>query len=609
MLSYKINLKKSIIIYLACAGFILLTNFLMLGSLSRIYGIAGHAITTSIVLCLFVSVYCKNKYNLFLFLLLYFLIATPTYFLSTSVGFSGAEYKEINRTITEGNLASILFALALIVLTTSISGLNNSFFLKKTLYALNSVIYLFVFLQFFLVSSYAINYGGGPSGSAITALIQTNIYEAYEFVLSQGTIITTAFFLLLIIAPIFLWFSYKVQSKIIFAFQKLHLVNIFFVLASLALMINFNLKMPYNSYLSAFYTWAQNQKFKESFVERSKMLEELNLQASNATDGLYVVVIGETLQRDHMSAYGYDKATTPWQDNQKTQDNFFLFRNPYSCYVSTTESLSMVLTSRRLYDNPIKDMSESPSIIELSNASGIEVSWISNQAQHGFGDIPQTLIASAAKNKFWLNKLDNDYGSRTEFYDDITLPVLEEVLKSNSKKKLIFIHLMGQHGDFNHRYPSDFKKWHDTDTYEYSDYDNSILYNDHILEQIYAIASKDNSFKAMVYFSDHGEELGVGHTPDAFTYNMARIPFWIAVSESYANDNKEKIEAIRNNINKPFTNDLLFDIVCGLTGMTNSPFYKQEFDISSPNFSIKAEDVRVLNLHKIIEDPEYIAPE
>lgn len=145
MLSCKINLKKSIIIYLACAGFILLTNFLMLGSLSRIYGIAGHAIATSIVLCLFVSVYCKSKYNLFLFLLLYFLIATPTYFLSTSVGFSGAEYKEINRTITEGNLASILFALALIVLTTSISGLNNSFFLKKTLYALNSVIYLFVF--------------------------------------------------------------------------------------------------------------------------------------------------------------------------------------------------------------------------------------------------------------------------------------------------------------------------------------------------------------------------------------------------------------------------------------------------------------------------------
>ena len=605
----KINLKNIILIYLACSGFILMTNFLMLGSLSRVYGIAGHAIATSILFSLFILAYCKNKYNLILFLIFYILIALPTYFLSTSVGFAGAEYKEINRAITEGNLASILVALALIVLTASISSLSNSFFLKKTLYALNSVIYLFVFVQCFLVGTYAINYGSGPSGSVITALIQTNIYEAYEFVLSQGTIVTTAFFLLLILIPIFIWFSYSYQSKTTVDIKKHVLVNMFFVFAAIAIILNLNLRMTYNSYVSAALTLVQNQKFKESFAERSKMLEELNLQAANVADGLYVVVIGETLQRDHMSAYGYEKLTTPWLDQQKNQKSFFLFRNPYSCTVSTTQSLSMALTSRRLYDNPIKDMSESPSIIELSNASGFEVSWISNQAQHGFNDLPQTLIANSAKNRFWLNKLDNDYGSRTEFYDEITLPALEEVLKADSKKKIIFIHLMGQHGDFNHRYPSDFKKWHDTDTYEHSDYDNSILYNDHILEQIYAIASKDNSFKAMVYFSDHGEELGVGHTADAFTYNMARIPFWIAVSESYANDNKEKIEAIRNNINKPFTNDLLFDIVCGLTGMTNSPFYKQEFDISSPNFSIKAEDVRVLNLHKIIEDPEYIAPE
>ena len=111
----------------------------------------------------------------------------------------------------------------------------------------------------------------------------------------------------------------------------------------------------------------------------------------------------------------------------------------------------------------------------------------------------------------------------------------------------------------------------------------------------------------MVYFSDHGEELGVGHTEDAFTYNMARIPFWIAVSESYAKENKDKIEAIRENINKPFTNDLLFDLVCGLTGMTNSPFYKPEFDISSHKFSIMADDVKIFNVHKITDDPEYIS--
>lgn len=607
MLSYKINLNNPIVLYIFCAGFILLSNFIMLGSFSRVYGIAGHSISTSILLCMFIVMYCKSKTNILLFILLYVLFVIPTYFLSTSVGFSGSDYKEINRAITEGNLASILFALTLIVLTVCISSFCNRSLLKKTLYALNSLLWLFIFIQFFFVVAYAINYGSGPSGSVVTALIQTNLYEAYEYVLSQGIIVKTAFFLLILASPIFLWFSYQYQSKVKIAIKKQRWVNMFFLLAATTILINLNLRMPYNSYVSAAYTWVQNQKFKESFAERSKMLEKLNLQASNSSDGLYVVVIGETLQRDHMSAYGYEKQTTPWLDKQKDLENFFLFMNPYSCYVSTTLSLSMVLTSRTLYDNPIKDMSETPSIIELSNASGYEVSWISNQAQHGFGDLPQTLIASAAKNRFWLNKLDNDYGSRTEFYDEITLPALEEVLKSESKKKIVFIHLMGQHGDFNHRYPQDFKKWHNTASYEHSDYDNSILYNDHILEQIYAIANKDNSFKAMVYFSDHGEELGVGHTEDAFTYNMARIPFWIAVSESYAKENKDKIEAIRENINKPFTNDLLFDLVCGLTGMTNSPFYKPEFDISSHKFSIMADDVKIFNVHKITDDPEYIS--
>ena len=331
------------------------------------------------------------------------------------------------------------------------------------------------------------------------------------------------------------------------------------------------------------------------------MLDNLNLADHISEDGLFVVVIGESLTRDHMSVYGYERNTTPWQSSQKNNKNFILFEKPYSSSVTTTASLSLALTSASLKDQATKSASEVPSIVEIANAYGFETTWISNQSRFGFAEVPQTIIANASDNQFWLNKNDNDYGWRTESFDEVVISSLGKALSSEANKKLVIIHLMGQHGNYSHRYPNSFSKWPGND----SDYDNSILYNDFVLKLIYDAVSKDESFKAMVYFSDHGEELGVGHTPDSFTYTMARIPFWISVSDIFAQDNEDVIKAMRSNIDRPITNDFLFDIVCGLTKMTSNPFYRSGFDVTSNGFNIIAEDVMILNKYKITDDPNF----
>ena len=86
---------------------------------------------------------------------------------------------------------------------------------------------------------------------------------------------------------------------------------------------------------------------------------------------------------------------------------------------------------------------------------------------------------------------------------------------------------------------------------------------------------------------------------------MARIPFWISLSEIYAQENGDIIQAINDNQNKPFTNDILFDILCGLTKMTSNSFYRSRFDITSKDFDLQAEDVMIFNTYKVIDDPMF----
>lgn len=595
-----LNYKRAALLFAFCASLIIGSNFLLLGSYSRVYGIAGHSISTAIFLTLVFYICAKLRTIYSIYALIYVIIIIPTYLLSTSLQFTGYDYKTFARIVTDGNMASLIFAAFFIVISINISNIANSY-LRVFAASINALLVTLLFIHFIMVTAYAFNYGSGPSGAAITALFQTNIIEAYEFVISQGMLGYVACFIILICSPIVFLSAFYINSRIINTQQLSYISTVILIIIGCAVLYNLNLRVTYNSYFAAIQTWIQQKDFKEAVAARANMLDNLNLSDHICEDGLFVVVIGESLTRDHMSVYGYERNTTPWQSSQKNNKNFILFEKPYSSSVTTTASLSLALTSASLKDQATKSASEVPSIVEIANAYGFETTWISNQSRFGFAEVPQTIIANASDNQFWLNKNDNDYGWRTESFDEVVISSLGKALSSEANKKLVIIHLMGQHGNYNHRYPNSFSKWPGND----SDYDNSILYNDFVLKLIYDAVSKDESFKAMVYFSDHGEELGVGHTPDSFTYTMARIPFWISVSDIFAQDNEDVIKAMRSNIDRPFTNDFLFDIVCGLTKMTSNPFYRSGFDVTSKYFDIKPEDVMILNTYKAIDDPNY----
>lgn len=581
------------------AVFICVSNAILLGSLERIYGVFGHYIATSFLLGWFLFIHRTNKSIVLATFITYLLILIPVYILAIGrMTDEGVDYKEINRTISECNLSSIILSLVMMSIAICSSRAKHQF-IRNIVRFFISALYVIFLLHTLVIIMYTVIYGVAPSIPSLSSILQTNIREAYEYIISKGIFIKFAAIALIIATPFY--------ALTIFNFQRIHLANKASSLRSTFLIIvissfilpNLILEKAYASYIYLWRVVHEQYKFKEALDSRAKMFNDLDLNANDAEDGLFVVVIGESLSRDYMSLYGYDKNTTPWQRSKLSDSYFYRFNNSYSCHVHTMFALSKALTSMSQYDSHHVSMADCPSIIEVAKAYGYEVSWISNQSEFGFYEGPQTVIANSASNKIFLNKHNYDeYSTKSNHYDNITIPAFKTILNSDAKKRLVFIHLMGQHADYKSRYPLAFSKWGDENHYI-----NSVLFNDSVIKQLYSLAKDSKDFKAFVYFSDHGEDISIGHSAEAFTFSMARIPFWISLSEIYAQENGGIIQAINDNLNKPFTNDILFDILCGLTKMTSNSFYRSRFDITSKDFDLQAEDVMIFNTYKVIDDP------
>ena len=97
-------------------------------------------------------------------------------------------------------------------------------------------------------------------------------------------------------------------------------------------------------------------------------------------------------------------------------------------------------------------------------------------------------------------------------------------------------------------------------------------------------------------------DMGYGHESSKFTWQMAHIPLFIAYSDSFEEDAPEIFAVLRDNRNRPWTNDLLYDLLVHVMGMTNAPSYQSEYDLSSPSYSMSADGLRTLHGHKAIRD-------
>lgn len=408
--------------------------------------------------------------------------------------------------------------------------------------------------------------------NAVLAIMQTNIAEAYAYLKDYSNVFNYLFISLFVF--FILGISWKLKQLNLN--RKISVFLVFIVVLDIFMVCRFRENILFNVFIQAKNSLEQYEKFKEVSGQRKENIAGILKINDTKSDGVYVLVIGESQNKNHMSVYGYDRDTTPWLNSMKEDKNFLLFKNAYSCHTHTVQNLTYALTAKNQYNE--LSLENAPSIIEVAEAAGYDTVWLSNQVRYSAWDTPVTVIASEANQQVWLNENLGE-STNTNFYDEKLADSIDKIKLSS--KMLIVIHLMGNHGGYHDRYPEEFNRYGEKNIID--EYDNSILYNDHVVEMIYDRVKKIPNFKGLIYFSDHADDVnrGLGHDSGNFTFDMVRIPMYIYCSNKYIKENGDIFSNLKNSTQKCFTNDMIFNTVLAVMDIKINKIYEPQNDITN----------------------------
>lgn len=455
---------------------------------------------------------------------------------------------------------------------------------------------------------YWVTYRSVLSSEILVAIWQTNPQEVVEYLSTQGE--GLIFLLVGTVLGVMVLSVGVIMHRQTLRVHHPRLGFIFLMVIALAIfsVIKTQKNFTQGIFEEAYRTVDALNGFKKEVEKRQLLVDQLPDFMQKGDNGLFVVVIGESHTRDRMSAYDYARDTTPWLRSQRENGHIVFFENAYSNYPNTVFSLSMALTAKSQYDN--RTLKDSPSVIEILNAAGFETWWISTQVQLGVWDTPISVIANFSKKQRWLSGQIDKQGVLKTF-DESLVDEIAKIPVSN-RKRVVFLHMSGTHAEYKQRYPLKFERWAIQDTNDRNferenSYDNAMYYNDHVWQSIYEMLCKRSDFRALFVTSDHGEEAPLGiHTPDQklFTWSMVRIPTWVYFSDSYEKDHSDRVAALRNNASKAWTNDMLYDALLGLTGVTGHSFYSDQNDILSLKYDRPWQTLRTIHgTLPLTEDP------
>ncbi len=453
--------------------------------------------------------------------------------------------------------------------------------LRKVLFVIIAFITLFLPL---LLLCYLIATNSLISSDIIIALAQTNGAEGAEFFVSNVNY-KWLLALLFLIAVIYinckayenLTCDPKAKVTTSFSIAIILIGSIFLAIPRIDY-LPFAVVKVTSRQLDNFASYKQQKGVR---LQKLSTLTSLKLNPDVDKDGnLFVLVIGESQSASHIQAYGYQKATTPKLVERLKEPNHLLFNNVFSSWPQTVQALSYALTNANQYNQV--EVSDAYSLIEIARAVGFDTYWLSNQRKYGMYETPITVISSTANHEIWTNGSAKMEGV---FFDEELVNRLPKV--DPNKNTLIIIHLMGSHQKYEKRVPKEFRQFTGADEVVAS-YDNSILYTDYVVDEIYNKAKKNPAFKALVYFSDHGEEPHVvgGHDPVNVTYQMLKVPLFVYLSDSYRKNHLNLFESLKSNEHKYFSNDLIFDLMVSLMRIEGVPNFEESLNLSSKKYRL-----------------------
>ena len=534
----------------------------------------------------------------------------------------------------------LLSAQALFFVASAICGVTILFFalyalsfysarLYKILaFALLAINVIFAIAQIFLIFSLELTYSHGT----LDALVQTTPKEAFEFAHAFLNFKLIAAFLALLIfvfAALRLRVSQRARMKLCRAIKLAFLLSLLVFAAHAAfksyvaksskmrasIIIALN-KIPiYNfAFVTKDYFGADFKSVRELQAGYQSIYASHSHKTTPNRISNVVFIIGESLQRNFMSLYGYYLPTTPNLQALEQSGNLIAFSDVVSPGAKTNDVLKYVLNFGNYESEKQRPWSANLDIVNLARLANYETFWISNQERYG-----QWAVASGASAQMTDH---SDFTNQIPVYkyayslDEVMLPSIKnfksgakrsplarkdessaaEVGGAQMKDKFFILHLMGSHPSYEFRYPKSFAKFSAADISrepldegqkkELAHYLNTVAYNDFIVSEIYKIFASDNTL--IVYFSDHAQSLYqyrgklIHGGINRFTLE---IPLIFMASDKFKEQNADLWARIAAAKDRPFLNDDLIHAIAEILEMTDLPEFDPARSVINADFN------------------------
>ncbi len=330
----------------------------------------------------------------------------------------------------------------------------------------------------------------------------------------------------------------------------------------------------------ALYGWHASQNY-------PKTSQNFNYHASSshnkALPETYIFVIGETARANNWGLYGYERNTTP---RLSTVPNLYQFDNVLTSINATHKSVPLMLCPADATN--FNEIYRQKSLISAFRQAGFHTAFLSNQ------------LRNSSFTEFFANEADYAHYGHKHQLDEAMLPLIDSLLNLGKTKQLILIHTYGSHFNYCERYSNDCRHFIPDNIHGIeaenrqalvNAYDNSIVATDKFISTIIERLQNCKKTTAMLYISDHGEDLLDDHRKRFLhasplpTYYQLHVPCLLWFSEHYAQQFPLHRQLAHTRRTTPFDSRAIFHTLLHLGGI-ETKYRNNSLSVIHPSFQI-----------------------
>jgi glucan phosphoethanolaminetransferase (alkaline phosphatase superfamily) len=326
---------------------------------------------------------------------------------------------------------------------------------------------------------------------------------------------------------------------------------------------------------------------KKNSIEQSKnFVFHAQARRNISKRQVYVLIIGESSRYDRWQVNGYTRPTSP---RLAKRENLLAFANARSGGNLTAVAVPQIIT--RADPEHMNLQYKEKSVLAAFKEAGFRTCWLSNQL--GRGIFTNGSITGHAKRAdfYTFNSYEGLHNEKVN-YDERLLPIMDSIIKADTRNLFIVLHTYGSHWDYQKRYPRSFDFFKPSGYTQpiypvnagnreafLNTYDNTIRYADFVIDSAIGIVQRSGSVATLMYLSDHGEDL-LEEDPLKPNFHLAvnnhtlDIPFFIWHSAYYEKEFPEKTSVLKSHLGHKIGTENCFYTLLDLANVSFPGFDK-----------------------------------